>query len=509
MSETSILEVRNVTRTFPGVMALDNVSIDFRAGEIHAIIGENGAGKSTMMNVLAGEISPDSGTILVDGREMPITSPRVSQKLGIKVVFQELSLCQNLSVGENVLLGAFAAQPAISYLNRTRSGRMAADMLARLGMYDVQTDTPLAGLTVAKQQLVEIARAISQEVRILILDEPNSALSPRETGRLFDVVRNLKSQGVTIIYVSHHLEEVLVLADRISVMRDGRMITTLENGPGVSLERLVAHMIGRSINASGQYALRSDANAHKGNIAMEVRELSVPSHIRKISFQLWQGEILGVAGLPDSGKDVLADAIFGLLVRSGEIEIGGIRLAPHRPSHAIAAGMSFVPADRRGAGVLLSMNVAENVISSALERFTRAGFLRLGLIRGTAQQYVDKLDARIASLGQKIATLSGGNQQKIILARGLVTGPRVLMLHEPTRGIDVGAKVEIYDILKSLAADGMAILMISSELPEIILHSSRVMVMADKIIMGQLRGSKITEEAIMSLATRSDRERAA
>ena len=471
MTEKSILELRNITRTFPGVTALDDVSASFRAGEIHAIIGENGAGKSTMMNILAGELSPDSGTLHVNGRETTIGSPRQSQALGIRIVFQELSLCQNLTVGENVLLGPMAAQPALSHLNRNSAVRAAT------------------GLSVAQKQLVEIARAISQQVHILVLDEPNSALSKRETQRLFDMVRSLKEEGVTILYVSHHLDEVLALADRISVMRDGKLITTLDNGPDVTVDKLVTLMVGRSVNAAEQYALQCEVSDHPAETALEVRDLSVPGHIRHASFKLSKGEILGIAGLPDSGKDVLAEAIFGLLPRGGEVEIGGIRLSPGKPYHSIAAGMSLIPADRRSAGALLSMSVAENTVSAALKKFTRLGFMRGRAVKDIANRYVRELDARVASLGQKIATLSGGNQQKIILARGLITGPRVLILHEPTRGIDVGAKAEIYAILKSLAADGMAIMMISSELPEVMLHSSRVLVMADRIVMGQLTGA--------------------
>lgn len=509
MSRKPILELKNITRTFPGVVAMDDVSIAFQAGEIHAVIGENGAGKSTMMNLLAGELQPDAGIIAIDGVPKTIASPIESQKLGIRVVFQELSLCQNLSVGENVLLSEFANRAPLSLLARRRASMAAAGTLAKLGLSDLDTDTPVAELTVAQQQLVEIARAISQQARIVVLDEPNSALSPRESERLFEIVRALKQQGVTILYVSHHLDEVLALADRISVMRDGRMITTLENGPNLTVEQLVTHMVGRRVDTVDQYALRSEAHAHIGEPVLEVHDLSVPGHIDNASFSLSSGEILGVAGLPDSGKDILTDAVFGLTPRSGIVSVGGITLTPGRPSHSISAGMSLIPADRRGAGALLSMTVAENTVSAALKRFTQAGFLRAGPIRDTADQYVGKLDARIASLRQKIATLSGGNQQKIILGRGLVTGPRILILHEPTRGIDVGAKAEIYAILKQLAGQGLAVLMVSSELPEIMLHSSRVIVMANRVIAGQLSGAEITEERIMALATSKNTAHAA
>lgn len=509
MSQKPIVELRNITKAYPGVVAMDGVSIDFRPGEVHAVIGENGAGKSTMMHVLAGEVQPNSGSILVDGEETSFPTPLASQAQGIRIVFQELSLCQNLTVGENVLLGPFGAQRALSLLNRTRAARAAAGTLAELGLADLHTDTPLASLTVAQQQLVEIARAISQKVRVLVLDEPNSALSPRESQRLFDIVRRLRDQGVTVIYVSHHLEEVLGLADRISVMRDGHMITSFDNTPEVTVDRLVTHMVGRKVDKAEQYSLSAQAGIARDEIALEVRNMTVPGAIRDLDFKLSRGEILGVAGLPDSGKDMLADAIFGLVPRDGAVEIGGILLQPGKPSHSLAAGISYIPADRRGAGALLSMTVAENTVSSALGAFARLGFLRRRPIRDTAAEYARKLDTRIASLGQKVETLSGGNQQKVILGRGLVTGPRLLILHEPTRGIDVGAKAEIYSILKSLAADGMAILMISSELPEVMLHSSRVLVLANGRLSGQLTGADITEEAIMSLATKHEREAAA
>ena len=504
-----ILELKEVTKGFPGVVAMDKVSIAFRAGEVHAVIGENGAGKSTMMNILAGELQPDSGCVLVDAVETRIPSALASQAIGIRIVFQELSLCDNLSVGENVLLSDFAARRPLSILPRRRAAWAATGPLTRLGLTELDTDTPLASLTVAQKQLVEIARAISQDVRILVLDEPNSALSPRESERLFEIVQALKAQGVTIIYVSHHLDEVRALADRISVMRDGRLVATMENGPDLSVRDLVAKMVGREIDGAKQYALRPEAHGHIGEPVLELRDLSVPGHIDHASLVVSAGEIVGVAGLPDSGKDLLAEAIFGLVPRGGTVEVGGIRLAPERPSHALSAGIALVPADRRSAGALLSMTVAENTVSSTLRRFVRRGFLSRREIEGTARDYVARLDARVASLGQKISTLSGGNQQKIILARSLVGGPRVLILQEPTRGIDVGAKSEIYRILEELAADGLGILMISSELPELVLHAGRIVVMADRVVAGQITGADISEEAIMALATRKNPSRAA
>ncbi len=495
------LELRDITKAFPGVVAMDRVSVGFRPGEVHAIIGENGAGKSTMMNVLAGELLPNSGTILVDGAPVTIGSALASQALGVRVVFQELSLCENLTVGENVVLGRYAAGRPLSLLDRRRASEAATEALDRLGLTEIGIHDPVRSLTVAQKQMVEIARAISQDARLLVLDEPNSALSPTESARLFDVVRALRARGVTVLYVSHHLDEVRALADRISVMRDGRLQITLDNTPDLTSADLVAHMVGRAVDTAEQYSRLAKPAVKDAAPVLRVSGLRVPGRIDGIDLSVAAGEIVGVAGLPDSGKDCLAEAIFGLMPRSGTVEIGGIRLATSQPSHAIAAGMALIPADRRGAGALLTMSVADNVVSSTLRVFSRAGFLRRRQIRDCASRYVNDLQAKVSDFGQRIATLSGGNQQKIILARGLVSQPKLLILHEPTRGIDVGAKAEIYAILKNLAADGLAILMISSELPEIVLHSGRVVVMADRQVTGELTGGDVTEEAVMSLAT--------
>ena len=495
-----LLELRNVSKRFGPVKAVQDVSIQFNSGEVHAVIGENGAGKSTMMNIIAGEFLPDEGEVFVDGAPVQLTSSLASRAQGIRIVFQELSLCDNLTVGENVLLADFGTRHQLSILNTRRSGRSARQALDRLGLNDIATDTPLSALTIAQKQLVEIARAVSQNARILILDEPNSALSPRESARLFEIVRSLKDDGVSVIYISHHLQEVLDLADRISVMRDGQLTGETPVTESTSVDELVSLMVGRSLEAMEQYSTSADVVTEVGETILELHDFSVEGQIEQIDFSLSSGEIVGVAGLPDSGKDILAEAIFGLERRTGIVRINGIALQPNRPSHSIDAGISFVPADRRGAGALLEMSVAGNIVSSSLRRFTSSGLLKKRKVDDAATEQIRRLDARVAELGQRIATLSGGNQQKIIFARGLLNGPRLLILHEPTRGIDVGAKAEIYRILKSLAHDGMAILMISSELPEIVLHSGRVLVMAHGRITGQLSGTHITEENVMELA---------
>lgn len=508
MTDDAIVELIDVTKAYPGVIAMDAVSIRFRPGEVHAVIGENGAGKSTMMNVLAGAIQPNGGTLMVDGAPASFSSPLASRAAGIGVVYQELSLCMNLSIGENVMLPQLAQRGALSPLSSLRAGQAARPVLDRIGLAHLAPETPVAALSVAQQQLVEIARGVNQDVRLLALDEPNSALSPEESQKLFDMVRALRDQGVGIVYVSHHLQEVLTLADRFSVMRDGRLVASFEKTPEITTDTLVSHMVGRDMARAEQYALRPGPRHMSDDAVLAVRNLTVPGVLEDVSFEVARGEILGVAGLPDSGKDSLGDAIFGLAPRTGNVAVNGIRLAPNRPVHAINAGMAYIPADRRGAGALLSMSVAENTVASALRRFLKRGFLHRKPIRATTEDYVSRFATKVSSLEQAIATLSGGNQQKIILSRGLATEPDLLILHEPTRGIDVGAKAEIYDILKALAAEGLAILMISSELPEVVLQTDRVVVMADGAVSGQLSGADITEKQIMSLATRARRHAA-
>ena len=497
----AIIAISGLTKRFPGVLALDSIAIDFRAGEVHGVVGENGAGKSTLMNVLAGDLQPDGGIITIDGRPASLPSPLASRAHGITVVYQELSLCPTLSVAENIMLSDSAAKSMLSFVRRDRMRVEARKALARLGMAAMNPDTKVGRLSVAEMQLVEIARAIRQRARILVLDEPNSALSHAESQRLFEVVRQLSAEGVTIIYVSHHLQEVLALADRITVMRDGRTIETIVNR-NVSEDRIIRAMVGRDLGAAIPWSAEAKARAADASPMLEVKDLHAPG-LDTISFTVGAGEILGIGGLPDSGKDGLGEALFGLAARSGSVTIDGALLPANDPLAAIRSGMAFVPADRRGAGGLLTMSVADNVVSAALPRFSLSGFLRRGAIRREARAQVARLDARISHLGQKLATLSGGNQQKIILGRSLVIHPRVLVLHEPTRGVDVGAKAEIYQILRGIAGEGVAIVLVSSEIAELILNAERVLVLRGGRLSGELTGRAIAEEAILAAAMTS------
>jgi ABC-type sugar transport system ATPase subunit len=496
-----IVEIAGVSKRFPGVLALDRINIGFRTGEVHAVIGENGAGKSTLMHILAGDVQPNEGEIRIDGGATRFSSPLDSHAAGIVVVYQELALCPTMTVAENIMMSDVAARSALSLARRAPMRTAARAALARLGIDKLDPDAKVGRLGVAEMQLVEIARALRQRARVLVLDEPNSALSKRESERLFEVVRQLRDEGVTVIYVSHQLREVLELADRITVMRDGRVIETLDN-ENLAEDRLIRAMVGRDLGGARQWSLDAAADSKDAEIVLSVRDLTAPG-LDGVSFDVRGGEILGVGGLPDSGKDKLGDALFGLCERSGRVIIEGKESRASDPRASIRNGMAYVPADRRGAGALLSMSVADNVVSASLPRFSMAGILRRGAIKREARAQVARLDARIARLSQKLGTLSGGNQQKIILGRGLVTNPRVLILHEPTRGIDVGAKAEIYSILRGIAADGVAVVMISSEIPELMMNAERVLVLRGGRISGELTDAGINEESILARAMAS------
>lgn len=495
-----IIEIAGVTRRFPGVLALDRVHVGFRAGEIHAVVGENGAGKSTLMHILAGDLRPSEGEILVDGKSTHFASPLDSRAAGIVVVYQELALCPTMTIAENVVMSDMARRRVASLVPRAMMRAEARAALERLGMDSLDPDTRVSRLSVAEMQLVEIARAVRQRARVLVLDEPNSALSRRESQRLFDVVRQLRAEGVTVIYVSHHLREVLDLADRVTIMRDGRTIETLDN-EDLSEQRLIHSMVGRDLGDVPPWRVNPAARSESNPVVLSVTDLKAPG-LAGVSFEVRSGEILGVGGLPDSGKDGLGEALFGLCQREGRVAIDGAE-APADALTSIRSGIAFVPADRRGAGGLLAMTVADNVVSASLKRFSVAGVLQRAAIRREARAQVARLDARIARLGQKLGTLSGGNQQKIILGRSLITNPRVLILHEPTRGIDVGAKAEIYGILRGIASEGVAILLISSEVPELLMNAERVLVLRRGRISGELRGEAMTEAEILGRAMAS------
>ncbi len=491
-----VVQIENTSKHFPGVQALDQVSVAVYPGEIHAVIGENGAGKSTLMNILAGEIQPDSGKIIYRNEERRIPNPYISQQMGISVVYQELALCPNLSIAENISLNTVSTEFPLAFVKRRRFWKTARNVLTRLGLENVDLKRPAGQLSVAQQQMVEIAKAISFEVKVLILDEPNSALTQEESEHLFSVLRQLRESGVAIIYVSHRLDEVLRLSDQITILRDGKLIDTVDTA-GVTIDSLIAKMVGRVVDELYQ---RPEDEFVRPDVVFEVRHLSSEDILKNISFKIHAGEVVGIAGLPDARKDELVECCFGMRAYSGDMLINGSIVHVGSPATAIKHGMVLIPADRRGAGALLVLNVQNNIVAANLKRVSNRGFLNRIAIRTLSQHYVDQLDIRISRLSQQMATLSGGNQQKTILARGLATQPSVLLLHEPTRGIDVGAKAEIYSILHNLASNGVAILIVSSELPELIGQCDRILAMHAGAITGHFDRNEAEEESILACA---------
>ncbi len=489
-----IIQLNKISKRFPGVQALDGVSLSVHGGEIHAVIGENGAGKSTLMNILAGEIQPDGGQILFMGEDTHIPDPFTSQNMGISVVYQELALCPNLNIAENISLNATANAPGIGLVDRAGFKEKAYAVLSRLGMENADLNRPVGQLTVAEQQMVEIAKAISGQVKVLILDEPNSALSLEETEHLFSVLNQLRTDGVAVIYVSHRLEEVLSISDRITILRDGQFIDTV-NAEETTVDGLIGKMVGRVVDDLYQ---RDTESSTRDEILFSVTDLSSSHQLTDISFQLHGGEILGIAGLPGAGKDELVECCFGLRKHTGQFKVLGEIIDIKSPSQAIKHGLAFIPADRRESGALALMGVKENIVAANLTTVSTAGLLNRPSIERVGQDYVDRLDIRVATLNQQMATLSGGNQQKTILARSLVTDPAILILHEPTRGIDVGAKAEIYGILQRLASEGAGVLVVSSELPELIGQCDRILVMHEGRITGEFDRSEAQEEPILA-----------
>lgn len=494
---TTTFELKNITKRFGVTVALDDVSVSFRSGEVHAVIGENGAGKSTLINVLAGEIQADSGTILFNDEPTLLNDPHASQQKGISVVHQELALCHNLSVAENIGMREIAGRPALTAMDRRGIDRVARKALSQLGADHIRGATPVSRLSIADQQLVEIAKAITLDARMLVLDEPNSALTYEESKHLFDVVRALRAEGVAVLYVSHRLEEVLELADTITVMRDGKVITTID-AAGATVPQLIGLMVGREIGSL--YRRQGDGSVQAAP-ALAVDNLSDPAILESVAFTVHRGEILGIAGLPGCGKDELVDCLFGMRPHTGEVRVNGQPVKITTPKQAIENGLALIPADRRGAGGLMVMDIRQNIVAACLDRVSRFGFLQRSAIGRMARDYMLRLDVRASGPNQKMGTLSGGNQQKVILARGLATDPDVLLLHEPTRGIDVGAKAEIYALLQEIARRGRAAVVVSSEMPELIGQCDRILAMYDGRITGEFTQEEATEEGILACAT--------
>jgi ribose transport system ATP-binding protein len=510
------LEMRNVSKTFGRVQALKGVSLDVRLGEIHALMGENGAGKSTLMKILSGAYVPDEGSeTLIEGRKVAIGDPMAAKRLGIAIIYQELALAPNLTVAENIYLGREPSRAAL--IDRAAMVAGVESVLQRLGATFTARDK-VADLSIAERQLVEIARAVHARSRVLIMDEPTTTLSERETERLFAVVRQLKQEGLAIVYISHRMKEVYELSDRVSVLRDGTYVGTLERD-SITPASVVRMMVGRDL--SSFYKKDHDAHQSRGPFILSVRDIAdgkriQPGYppIQPCSFDIHEGEVLGIAGLVGAGRTELARLIYGADPRvSGTVAVDGRPVNIRSPLDAIEAGIAYLTEDRKLLGLMLDMSVSENINLGVIARDALAGgFLNLSKARKRSADAIQAMYIRTASPDAPVGGLSGGNQQKVLLSRLLETKPRVLILDEPTRGVDIGAKLEIYRLIDRLACEGVGVAVISSELPEIVGICDRVIVMREGHIAGELGGSAdaepITQENIMAIATSAAKDAA-
>jgi ribose transport system ATP-binding protein len=489
-----LLEVKGLTKSFPGVQALESVSLDVREGEVLALLGENGAGKSTLIKILSGAYSKDRGEILYQGKPIEIRTPQHAQQLGISTIYQEFNLAPDLSVVENIFLGQLPMRgPLVDWdLAKTR----AAELLKRLGV-DLPLDVPTARLTVAEQQLVEIAKALARKTRLLIMDEPSAVLGDKDLEKLFQVVRSLKEAGISIIYISHRLVEIFEISERVTVLKDGRLVGTC-NVADVNMQQLVRMMIGRDLE--DVYPKRT---AKIGDVIFEAKNINRPGVLHNISFQVRAGEIVGIAGMRGAGRTELARAIFGADPHQGDITLSGQTLHIHGPKDAINHHVALVTEDRKAEGLFLKLPVTTNITVSGLKNLSKLGIIMQRQESSQVLSLIKRLNIKTPDANFLVGNMSGGNQQKVVLARWLNIGAKVLMLDEPTRGIDVGSKSEIYQIMAQLAEQGVGLIMISSELPEILGMSDRVLVMHEGRLVKELSRAEASEESIMMYATGS------
>jgi len=491
-----MLKLTGISKGFTGVQALSSINFDVRAGEIHALIGENGAGKSTTIKIIAGAFKPDAGQVEFDGKEVHWSRPADAKAAGIHVVYQEFVLFPHLTVAENIFLG-HERRGAFGLIDHARTRKDAAALLQKLGV-DIDPDKLVSELTVADQQMVEISKALVHKVKLLILDEPTAVISGREADLLFARLSALKAQGVAIVYVSHRLEEIFQIADRVTVFKDGQHVITADIG-GVKRNRLISYMVGRDLRdifPAKRKAPPSD------KIVLKAENISVNGRVRNAGIELRAGEITALSGMVGAGRTELAMGIFGgLPISSGSIMIDGERMDRMTPALAIKKGVGFVTEDRKRQGLAMQLDVAANISAADLSSVTSRGLIDRQRENGIARQEIDTYRIACRGPATPVATMSGGNQQKVVVARWARTGGKVLILDEPTRGVDVGAKTEIYRIMRGLADKGIAILMISSELPEVVGMADKVVVMREGLISGELEGAGITEETILSLAT--------
>ena len=491
-----ILTMRGIDKTFPGVHALDHVDLEVRRGEVHALMGENGAGKSTLMKVLTGIYSKDSGTITYEGREVEFHNPREAQQAGIVIVHQELNMMGHLTVAQNIFIGR---EPRSGlFIKDSAMNAEARKLFAQLNI-DIDPKETMSNLTVAKQQMCEIAKAISHEAKVIIFDEPTAALTDTEIEQLFVIIRDLRSKGYGIVYISHRMDEIKKITDRVSVMRDGQYIGTLIT-EDCTKEDIINMMVGRVIYEEPK---THSMVAPDAPVALKVEHLNAGRMVQDVSFELKKGEILGFAGLVGAGRTETARALFGADPKQGgDIYINGKKVEIHSPKDAVEAGISYLSEDRKRFGIVLKKNITENSTLATLKEYTKGLFIDKPKEKKITQKYVDALKTKTPGIDELVMNLSGGNQQKVVIAKWLVNDSQIMIFDEPTRGIDVGAKQEIYELMNQLAQQGKAIIMISSEMTEILRMSDRIVVMCEGKKTGELDIAEATQEKIMTMATR-------
>lgn len=489
-----IVELSGIAKQFGSVYALRNVELTLYPGEVHALLGENGAGKSTLVKMLAGIHRPDAGTFKVHGEAVELHTPTQSRELGIAVVHQEPMLFPDLDVAENVFMGRHP-RDRFNRIDWRLMYREVEELLASLDV-SISSHAPVKGLSVAEKQLVEIAKALSLQARVLVLDEPTAALSGHEVDELFAIVKRLRERGVAILFVSHRLEEVFAIADSVTIFRDGTYIVTKPIGE-INTEEIIKYMVGRELSN-----LFPKGDATIGDVVLEVEHLTRPGVFRDVSFQLHQGEILGFAGLIGAGRTEIARVLFGVdRAESGEIKLKGKSIQVRSPRAAMKQGIAYVPEDRHQYGLVLDFSIASNITLPILQQVSRLGMVSGRQEQTIANNYSHQFNVRSSGIQQLTKALSGGNQQKVVLSKWLATNPTVLILDEPTRGIDVGAKAEVHRIISDLASEGLAIILISSELPEVLAMADRVMVMHEGRVTGTFARSEATQENVMFAAT--------
>jgi rhamnose transport system ATP-binding protein len=497
-----ILALERVSMAFGAVRALQDVSIDLRGGEIHALAGENGAGKSTLVKILAGVHRPDEGQVLLDGRPQDFRGPGDAQQAGVAVIYQEPTLFPDLSVAENIFMGR-QPRAGLGRIDRRALRTATAGLFERLGV-SLDPDRPARGLSIADQQIVEIAKALSRNARVLVMDEPTAALSGNEVARLFTVARTLREQGCALLFISHRLEEIFDLCQRVTTLRDGRLIAT-EEIEGLTPDDLVQRMVGRELDT-----LYPKQDTTVGEPVLEVARLTREGVFTDVSFEVRTGEIVALAGLVGAGRSEVARAVFGVdRYDAGSVTVGGRRLPGGSPTAAMSAGIALVPEDRRQQGLVMDGSIERNIGLTTLRALRRGPLVSRRAERDRAADWAIRLQLKYARLSDAVGVLSGGNQQKVVLAKWLSTEPTVLIVDEPTRGIDVGTKAEVHRLLSELAADGLAVLMISSDLPEVLGMADRVLVMHEGRLAAEIPRDEATEETVMAAATGRNRREAA